>query len=57
MAPLISTLRFEYPFEFFQRLVQLGAQIAVQFALLENVSKDIRMLRLDKRIELLFVFL
>ena len=42
-------------FKLLQRLVYLGAEVAIQFALLENVGKNVRMLRLNKRIEFLLV--
>ena len=48
---------FKNPFELFHRLVHLGAEFAIQFALLENVVVNVRMLRLDESVELLLVFL
>src|SRR5262249_8185120 len=42
-------------FKLLQRLVYLGAELAIQFALLETIGKDVRILRLNKRIELLLV--
>ena len=50
-------LRFEDSFELFQRLGHFAAQIAVQFAFLQNVGEHVRVPRLDKGIELLLVFL
>ena len=48
---------FKNRFKLVQRLVHLGAEIIIQFALLDSISKNIRVLRLNKRIELLFVLL
>src|SRR5215472_7723539 len=42
-------------FKLLQRFGQLGAEVAIQFAFFENLGKKIRMLRVNKRIELLLV--
>src|SRR4026209_184273 len=59
MAPRIPrahwSLGFEHPFEFFQRLGQLGAQVAVQLPLLENVREDVGMPRFNEGIQFLLL--